>query len=182
MRRRSVALAAAATLPLFLVGTGLPAGAGPDTTEPPERSQPAAVRTTKGEPRPTALHRGKSVAAPNPYLALVPDPSQINWSYWRSYAKARSAARADARLSARAIPVLVQYDEKEPVGTFGLNDTQATRSGCPNSVPAPIAVRRFRSTVTSPRFRLRPPRLPRLRRTGRFRSPRRRASATPPMA
>ncbi len=126
MKRRSVAIVAAATFPLLLVGTGLPAaGAGLTSAEPPRQPQPAAVRTVKGEPRPTVAHAGKKYAAPNPYLALVPDPEQIDWSYWRSYAKAQSAAKAAARSAGAAVPVPVHYDEQEPVGTLGQNDTQA---------------------------------------------------------
>ncbi len=126
MKRRSVAIVAAAAFPLLLVGTGLPAaGTGLANAEPPEQPQPAAVRTAKGEPRPTVTHDGKKYAAPNPYLALVPEPAEIDWSYWRSQAKAQSAAKAAARSSAAAVPVPVQYDEQEPVGTFGENDTQS---------------------------------------------------------
>ena len=64
---------------------------------------------------------GVKGAAPNPYLALVPDPTAVDWSYWRHRLALGSAARAEAeQRSARPFV----HNEREPAGVRGRNDRQ----------------------------------------------------------
>jgi hypothetical protein len=69
-----------------------------------------------------------ATAGANPYLALVPDPTTVDYSSWKSVAQSQSSARAAAmaaNLNLVATPPLI-HDEAEPAGVFGANDTPAT--------------------------------------------------------
>lgn len=67
---------------------------------------------------------GRLVNRANPYLAQIADPTTIDWSYWHRFMARKSAQQA--RLNGRAAPpAAVAYDEQEPDGTFGTNDTLA---------------------------------------------------------
>lgn len=68
-------------------------------------------------------------AGPNPYLALVPDASVLDFAGWQTYLKARGAERAAALAQQRsqaALPPPLVVDEQEPDGLNGANDTPAT--------------------------------------------------------
>ncbi|MBA3287201.1 MAG: hypothetical protein H0U21_04135 [Acidimicrobiia bacterium] len=71
----------------------------------------------------------KAPRGPNPSLALVPDPSAVDFASWRRYIAQKSQERAEARAGALASPILV--DEDEPDGTRGSNDTPATAQPVP---------------------------------------------------
>jgi hypothetical protein len=136
-----VAMAAATTL----VSTGTAGVAigepqrasGPDhRTEARKTALEAGLQVApKHTSRPTTTVNGKTVAAPNPYLALVADPSTVDWSYWRTWLDRKSAQRAKAEAAAEAsgsrvgstiaVPTPMSYDEQEPAGELGFNDAQA---------------------------------------------------------
>ncbi|MBA2489162.1 MAG: PPC domain-containing protein, partial [Chloroflexi bacterium] len=65
---------------------------------------------------------------PNPYLALVPDPSKIDYAAWKRYADRQSQERADRLRAARfgAGRAVILVDEEEPAGTRGSNDSTST--------------------------------------------------------
>ena len=67
---------------------------------------------------PTTKVDGTTVNAPDPTVGLVPDPATIDWSYWNRVAQKQSRRGTPDKAS-------FAYDEKEPAGTFGANDTQA---------------------------------------------------------
>ncbi|MFB9313690.1 hypothetical protein [Nocardioides plantarum] len=72
----------------------------------------------------------------NPYLANLPDESRVDFAAWRQRLssaadrRAGSAAYRQARSEANAVTpaaaTVVSYDEQEPTGTSGSNDTDAT--------------------------------------------------------
>ncbi|MGH3385405.1 MAG: hypothetical protein ACRDO1_12550 [Nocardioidaceae bacterium] len=81
---------------------------------------------------------GAKPSGANPYLALVPDPSKVDFAGWKKYLKAQSKAKAATRdrlqtdverQSATADPLLV--DEDEPAGVRGSNDETATAQSVP---------------------------------------------------
>lgn len=79
----------------------------------------------KHSSRPTVKVNGKTVNAANPYLAQVADPTTVDWSYWRNLAASQGAKRSGAATARTiSIPTPFAYDEKEPAGEFGSNDTQ----------------------------------------------------------
>ena len=125
--RRSIALLAAGGLLAAVVVT--PAAA---TAREGDRAAAArdalsigaqvAKKTTKPGARPSG---------PNPYLALVPDPSAIDYAGWRQFMAAKAGQKALQRQQlrsgqiARLAPPLV-VDEDEPAGVRGSNDSPAT--------------------------------------------------------
>ena len=125
--RRSIALLAAGGLLAAVVVT--PAAA---TARQGDRAAAArhalsigaqvAKKTTKPGARPSG---------PNPYLALVPDPSAIDTAGWRQFMAAKAGQKALQRQQlrsgqiARLAPPLV-VDEDEPAGVRGSNDSPAT--------------------------------------------------------
>ena len=78
---------------------------------------------------PAAKPRAAKPAGVNPYLALVPNPSAVDYAGWRRYLQDRGAAKDAQRerlQSGRVVqPILV--DEDEPVDGHGYNDS--VRSG-----------------------------------------------------
>ena len=72
---------------------------------------------------PTVKVGGKTVNAANPYLAEIADPTTVDWSYWNRLMERRGEKRAAAQKA--AVPTPFVYDELEPAGEFGSNDTQA---------------------------------------------------------
>ncbi|MBA2639383.1 MAG: hypothetical protein H0U77_05215 [Nocardioidaceae bacterium] len=85
---------------------------------------PAAAGAPAGDDRlgarPTVQHQGQTLPAPNPWLSLLPDPEVVDWKYWRDHAEqqSRRAAGDRARLEEP-----LSYDELEPDGLLGANDT-----------------------------------------------------------
>lgn len=86
-----------------------------------------------GQLAPKARTTAKSPKGPNPYLALVPDPSKVDYAGWKRYIEAKSQERADRRQAdlrgASTPPIIV--DEDEPTGTRGSNDSSATAQPVP---------------------------------------------------
>ncbi len=119
---------------------GAQAKAGKLRTAPGNRKgDPAVTRrlalqaglqvATKHRSRPTVTVRGRSYAAPNPYLAEVPAGTRVDWSYWRRQMSNQGQRRLVAQKQHRlhpsvAVPTPYAYHEAEPAGTHGSNDLQ----------------------------------------------------------
>ena len=86
-----------------------------------------AQGTAKHTTRPQVRVNGVKAAAANPYLGLVPDPSKIDWSYWKTHL----AKQAEKRYAALTPPTPFVHDEQEPAGTLGSNDTAASAEEIP---------------------------------------------------
>ena len=86
-----------------------------------------AQGTAKHTTRPQVRVNGVKAAAANPYLGLVPDPSKIDWSYW----KKQMATKAEKRYAALTPPTPFVHDEEEPAGTQNSNDSAATAEEIP---------------------------------------------------
>jgi hypothetical protein len=93
----------------------------------------AGVTPSSAHPRKRPSHPG-----PNPYLSLLPDPSQSDTDYWRTTLAALGKQRAaklaqqkvtQQRLGKAVEPLLV--DEREPDALRGGNDTPATAEMIP---------------------------------------------------
>jgi hypothetical protein len=131
--RGSIATIGAVVLGLALTpGTAhaAPSKADPGPNAAQEASLAAGVGVAaKGAP-------GAKPAGANPFLALVPDATKVDYAGWAKYLKAQASAKAAARLKALAAsksPALkvaaaapVAIDEDEPDGTSGSNDAPAT--------------------------------------------------------
>jgi hypothetical protein len=94
---------------------------------------PGAAGAAPASVSPTAAKAAPNVkpAEPNPFLALVPDATKVDYRAWAEYMSKNAAAKAAARLKAQArnrvavsSPLLV--DEDEPDGTRGSNDDPAS--------------------------------------------------------
>lgn len=112
--RRSIVTVGALVLGLVAFTPGA-AGAAPASV-----SQVAAKAAPNVKP-----------AGPNPFLALVPDATKVDYRAWAAYMSKNAAAKAAARMKAQArtraavsSPLVV--DEDEPDGTRGSNDTPAS--------------------------------------------------------
>jgi hypothetical protein len=132
--QRALTATAAATV---LAGSGLaaPVSAGARHRAPADqdlRAVTARIATAAGlqtavkhTRRPTVRIAGRRYPAPNPFLAQVLDGSSVDWSYWHRLAERRGQQRAKGRTASRAVPTPVAYDEQEPGGSRGGNDTRA---------------------------------------------------------
>jgi hypothetical protein len=131
--RRSIAIAGAVLLGLASTQAG--AYAAPSTSnQGPTAAQKASLAAGVGV-APKAAADAKP-AGPNPYLALVPDATKVDYAGWSKYLKNQASAQAAARLKALsasksaeskvALAAPVAVDEDEPAGTFGSDDTVAT--------------------------------------------------------
>jgi hypothetical protein len=131
--RRSIATVGAVVLGLALTQSGAPAA--PSAADPgPDAGQKASLAAGVGVA--TKAAPGAKPAGANPYLALVPDATTVDYAGWATYLKSQAGALAAARLKslaasnspalkvATAAPVAV--DEEEPAGTTGSDDTVAT--------------------------------------------------------
>jgi hypothetical protein len=77
---------------------------------------------------------GARPAGANPYLALVPDPSAVDYAAWDRYLARKSQVRADRmvhRQVQRSLAPPLVVDEDEPEGIRGSNDTPATAQPIP---------------------------------------------------
>lgn len=81
---------------------------------------------------PKTVRAKRAPSGPNPYLALVPDPSTVNYARWDRWLQrqGRNRERARAVQAAPARPPVV-VDEDEPPGTLGANDTPGTATPVP---------------------------------------------------
>jgi hypothetical protein len=104
------------------------AGQAAPRTEGPGAADRAAL--SAGVPVARKAPPGTAPRGPNPFLALLPDPSTADYTGWSAWLQRKSAPDARARLkqqaSARALvssPVVA--DEDEPAGTRGANENAA---------------------------------------------------------
>jgi hypothetical protein len=136
--RRSIAAAGAIALGLAL--TQGVAQAAPSKTDPgPSGAQKASLAAGVGVA--TKAAPGAKPAGPNPYLALVPDSTKVDYAGWTKYLRNQSGAAAAARLKSLAATkspslkvasaLAAVVDEDEPDGTYGSNDTVATAQQIP---------------------------------------------------
>ena len=66
-------------------------------TEDADRALEAGAQgTAKHTTRPNVTVNGVKAPAANPYVGLVPDPSKIDWAYWKSH-MAKQAEKRYAR-------------------------------------------------------------------------------------
>jgi hypothetical protein len=138
--RRSIATVGAVVLGLALT-QGVPAQAAPSTGDPgPSAAQKASLAAGVGLA--TKAAPGAKPTGPNPYLALVPDATKVDYAGWSKYLKNTAGAAAAARLKSLAAsrsPALkvasslaAVVDEDEPDGTYGSNDSVATAQQIPD--------------------------------------------------
>ncbi len=133
----SMRLMAAATTMALLVPAGVSVAAESDPrgseTRPGESRTERLAKValplglqvaSKNRSRPQVRHGGTSYDAANPFLALVPDPATVDYSYWKRQAaqQALGARRSSPGLKP---PTPFLFTEQEPVGTRGANDEQA---------------------------------------------------------
>jgi Bacterial pre-peptidase C-terminal domain len=139
MTRRAARIGIAAALTALVVPGGLvPSGPAPGAEPKGDLAAGIARQLAAGiqvVPKQAAGAKAQPTTA-NPYLALLPDATQVDKSYWDQVVEAKSAERAGARQraalsnratasAAAATPPLL-HDEAEPAGIFGSNDTHAT--------------------------------------------------------
>jgi hypothetical protein len=126
--RRTVAAVGACVLALaaFAPAAAQAAPGGAD----PGPSAADRVALSAGVPLAAKAAAGTRPAGPNPFLALLPDPSTADYSGWAAYLDKKAPAAAKSRLklqtAARALvssPVVA--DEDEPAGTRGANENPA---------------------------------------------------------
>ena len=134
-RRWKAATAAIAVGALCLASAGAAANAG-TTGKQADKQQvskltdrqklarialPAGVQMAqKHTKRPMVKWHGHTVNSANPYLANVPRPASIDYSWWSRYLQRKGAQKALPWGKAAFV-----YDEQEPGGTHGSNDTQS---------------------------------------------------------
>jgi hypothetical protein len=85
---------------------------------------------------------------PNPYLALLPEPSTADYAGWRAYMKAQAAARAgvSARQQAARLLAPIGVRERERAHARGVNDARATAQRIAGFGTAPG--QNFRTRIT----------------------------------
>jgi hypothetical protein len=126
--RRIVAVVGACVLGLAALAPG--AGQAAPRKTDPGPSSAARAAMSAGVPLAPKTPPGTAPRGPNPFLALLPDPSTADHSGWSAWLQRKAPQDARARLkqqaSARALvssPVVA--DEDEPVGTRGANEGPA---------------------------------------------------------
>ncbi len=130
MRTHSIALlAGAGMIAAALAPVAAAPQRGSDGVTPHERAALSVGLQTadKGNAGKTLRPSGA-----NPQLALVPDPSVIDYAGWKRYLAAKGEqrqARLENKMTALAPPLVV--DEDEPAGTRGSNDSTATAQPVP---------------------------------------------------
>ena len=127
--RKPVAALAAAALASAIIASSVGAQAPPDDDD-------VTTLVLGGQIAPKSVvdagaSVGKTPAGPNPYLALLPDVSTVDYAGWRAYLDVKSQQRADllelaqaAQPQAVSTPIVV--DEDELPGSPGSNDSPAT--------------------------------------------------------
>jgi hypothetical protein len=132
MKRARLAVTAAATIAVVTLGTvgSLPATAGPG----PETEQLAQELGLQTVPKQGSAAR-KASAGSDPTVSLLPDPSSVDYSYWKSVAKQKATARAKAvaqrKAATRAAVEPLLVDEAEPDAIRGGNDTASNAQNIP---------------------------------------------------
>jgi hypothetical protein len=126
--RRTIALAAGAALVATMLPGGSASAGGQNHRGPSDAERVALDAGAQLATKETAA--GKAPEGANPYLALVPDASQVDYAGWRQWMKDQAASRAAQKAAQRRVaapPILV--DEREP--SAGSNDSPATAQPVP---------------------------------------------------
>ncbi|MEV4622964.1 PPC domain-containing protein [Asanoa sp. NPDC049573] len=127
--RRTIALLAGTAL----VAAMLPAAvATADPKNDPGLSSTDRATLAAGGQVAAKAPAGKTPAGVNPYLALVPDPTKIDYAAWRQAAEKQSLAREQKRALRKVVaasPILVDEDELD--GSQGGNDSPALAQPVP---------------------------------------------------
>jgi hypothetical protein len=126
--RRTIALIAGSALVVAMLPVQ-PASAARQGDPGPSAAERAAL-SAGSQVAPKQIKAG-TPAGVNPYLALVPDPTKVDYAAWQKWMKAQGQARATQKAAQRrlaASPILV--DEQEPSGP-GSNDSPATAQPVP---------------------------------------------------
>ena len=109
--RKALSVTAVACLTLVLAAPHVGA------QEPDDPDGDLQVLAAGGQVAPKAVSPDKKPLGPNPFLALVPDPTALDFSGWERYMAARGELRADqrrAQLQVEAVapsPIVVDEDE-----------------------------------------------------------------------
>ena len=122
-------MAAVAALPLALAPTTWAEPAPSDTTPAEQRALDVGLQVA---PKGSAKARAAK-ASPNPYLANLPSVKDVDYSGWKQRLKKAGAQRAKSaklasnrtRAAGRALARPFVYDEQEPTGTSGSNNSRA---------------------------------------------------------
>src|SRR5687768_5623307 len=129
-----LAAAAAATVMTVALGT---VGGAPATAAPSPDGTTAKLARELGlqtVPKQGTTAR-KSSPGSNPTVSLLPDPSGVDLTYWKSVAKQKSTARAKAlalrKRSTQAAVEPLLVDEAEPDAVRGGNDSTANAQRIP---------------------------------------------------
>ena len=136
--RRSIAAVGAVVLGLVALTPGA-SPAAPVQTDP-GLSPADQVSVDAGIPVAAKGKPGARPAGVNPFLALLPDPAEADYSGWATYMKKQATAKAAARskaltpgsaaaaakAAAKAAAAAVVVDEDEPVGSRGSNEDPAS--------------------------------------------------------
>jgi hypothetical protein len=130
MRRHLVTVATGILVAAVLTPIGQSASAAPAPdalARGVQRQLAAGIQVA-----PKAAPGAKAVSAGvNPFLAMVPDPTVVDYSRWNNIARTQGQVRANKMLTqqslsaAAALPPFI-HDEAEPAGVFGSNDSHAT--------------------------------------------------------
>ena len=125
--RRGVIVALATLLALPAAAGAAPRSPASPAAEPePITGEDWAAlgvqQVDKSTPPAAVLEGDAEPAGVNPYTALVPDPTTIDWAYWRKVAMAQGEERAAERSTAAAAPLV--HVEAEPAAVQEQNDTQ----------------------------------------------------------
>jgi hypothetical protein len=126
--RRTIALIAGSALVVAML-PAQPASAARQGDPGPSAAERAAL-SAGSQVAPKQIKAG-TPAGVNPYLALVPDPTKVDYAAWQKWMKAQGQVRATQKAAQRrlaASPIIV--DEQEPSGP-GSNDSPATAQPVP---------------------------------------------------
>lgn len=102
--------------------SGLAASPAAGSVSPAE----AAVAVAATKPAPGAREIEKPPPGPNPYLALVANPTGIDYDQWQSYLSAKAESRAAQLRQSRRGAATPAVGERERPESKGANDTRAT--------------------------------------------------------
>ena len=126
--RRTIALVAGSVLVVAML-PAQSASAARQGDPGPSAAERAAL-SAGSQVAPKQLTAAKPAGA-NPYLALVSDPTKVDYAAWQKFMKAQGQARATQKAAQRRVaasPIIV--DEQEPSGP-GSNDSPANAQPVP---------------------------------------------------
>lgn len=122
--RRTIAILGAVVLGIAAIPPA--ATAAPAKTDPGMSASDRASLAA-GLPVAPKAPPGTAPKGPNPYLALLPDPSKADYSGWNAWLAQQASAWAQQRskINSLAVSSPLVVDEDEPPGTRGANENPA---------------------------------------------------------